>query len=64
MKKEELIRLFSGRVRRILERVDLDFSQVHEIRMRTGAPLQMICRGKNFFPMKGDGPPGLKKAPL
>ena len=27
MKKEELIRLFSGRVRRILERVDLDFSQ-------------------------------------
>ena len=50
MKKEELIRLFSGRVRRILERVDLDFSQVHEIRMRTGAPLQMICRGKEFFP--------------
>ena len=50
MKKEELIRLFSGRVRRILETMDLDFRQIHEIRLRTGAPLQMIYRGKEFFP--------------
>ena len=50
MKKEELIRLFSGRVRRILEAVNLDFGQIHEIRLRTGAPLQMICRGREIFP--------------
>ena len=36
MKKEELIRLFSGRVRRILEEMDLDFSEIHEIRLRAG----------------------------
>ena len=50
MKKEELIQLFSGRVRRILEAMDLDFRQIHEIRLRTGAPLQMIYKGKEFFP--------------
>ena len=50
MKKEELTRLFSGRVRRILEGMDLDFQKIHEIRLRTGAPLQMICGGKEFFP--------------
>ena len=53
MKKEELIRLFSGRVRRILEEMDLDFSDIHEIRLRAGAPLQMICRGREFFPDEG-----------
>ena len=53
MKKEELIRLFSGRVRRILEEMDLDFSEIHEIRLRAGAPLQMICRGREFFPDEG-----------
>ena len=53
MKKEELIRLFSGRVRRILEGLDLDFQKIHEIRLRTGAPLQLICGGKDFFPQEG-----------
>ena len=50
MRKEEIIRLFSGRVRLILERLDLDFGKVHEIRMRTGAPLQLICQKGEYFP--------------
>ncbi len=50
MKKEEITRLFSGRVRPILERLDLDFGKVHEIRLRTGAPLQLICQKGEYFP--------------
>ncbi len=50
MRKEEIIRLFSGRVRLILDRLDLDFGKVHEIRMRTGAPLQLICQKGEYFP--------------
>ena len=50
MRKEEIIRLFSGRVRLVLDRLDLDFRHIHEIRLRTGAPLQLICRRGEYFP--------------
>ena len=50
MKKEEITRLFSGRVRRALEKLELDFGRVHEIRLRTGAPLQLVCQKGEYFP--------------
>ena len=50
MKREDIIRLFSGRIRRVLEKLELDFGRVHEIRMRTGAPLQLVCQRGEYFP--------------
>lgn len=45
----ELIRLFSGKVRRILQRAGLDFGEVYEIRLRIRSPLLLIYSGKEYF---------------
>ena len=49
MEHEELIRLFSGKVRRILERAALDMAKVYEIRLRVHSPLLLIYSGEEFF---------------
>lgn len=49
MKHLELIRLFSGNVRRILQYAGLDFEEVNEIRLRTGSPMILVYSGKEFF---------------
>ena len=48
-KKEELIKVFARSVRVILNRVDVDFEQVQEIRMRVHAPLLMICNNREYY---------------
>ena len=40
--KDELIKIFSKRIRQILSRMTIDFQEVQEIRLRVGAPLIMI----------------------
>ena len=49
MEHEELIRLFSGKVRRIMERASLDLANVYEIRLRVRSPLLLIYSGEEFF---------------
>ena len=49
MKKEEITRLFSGRVRRALEKLELDFGRVHEIfQMRRDGPDGNRVRGYRY----------------
>lgn len=49
MEHQELIRLFSGTVRRALERAALDFAKVYEIRLRIRSPLLLVYSGEEFF---------------
>lgn len=49
MKREEIIRLFPGKIRRILERADWDAAQLQEIRIRVGKPLILFCGGREYF---------------
>lgn len=49
MKKSEITRMFATPVRKILEQFDGDFGRVYEIRLRTGAPLQIIYEGHDYF---------------
>lgn len=49
MKQKELIRLFSGTVRKILGQAVEDFGDVYEIRLRIRSPLLLVCSGKEFF---------------
>lgn len=49
MKHLELIRLFSGNIRRILQYAGMDFAEVNEIRLRIGSPMLVVYSGKEFF---------------
>lgn len=49
MRKEEITRLFSRTVRQILEKFQGDFDRIYEIRLRSGAPLQIIFEGRDYF---------------
>lgn len=55
MKKLEITRMFAKPVRRILEQFDADFEKIYEIRLRTGAPLQIIYGGRDCFLKPGGG---------
>ena len=58
MRKEEITRLFSGRVRpRSGDGWSWISGRVHEIRLRTGAPLQLdLPEGRVFSGRGRDGP--------
>lgn len=47
-KKDELIRIFSIRLRTALAQLALDFSKMQEIRLRINAPLLVVWDGKEF----------------
>ena len=47
--KEELIKLFSMDLRRILKKIPVDFERVQEIRLRVEQPLLMVYEGREFF---------------
>ena len=47
--KDELIKIFSKRIRQILSRMTIDFQEVQEIRLRVGAPLIMIYKNQEFY---------------
>lgn len=49
MKQDELIRLFAGRLRRILERGSPDWERLQEIRLRVNEPFLMLIDGKEYF---------------
>lgn len=49
MKREEIIRMFPERIRRILEAADWDPDQLQEIRLRTGKPLLFMLAGREYF---------------
>jgi len=49
MRKEELIRIFSRKIRGILERTSADFLHVEEIRLRAGKPLTLCLNGREEY---------------
>lgn len=48
-RRDELIRIFSRRIRELLRAVPVDFGQVQEIRLRVDAPLLMICGNREYY---------------
>ena len=54
MKKTDITRLFAKQVRAILEKFGEDFEHIYEIRLRIGAPLQIIYEGRDYF-LKANG---------
>jgi stage III sporulation protein AA len=48
-KKDELLKIFSIKLRTILAKVDLDFELLQEIRLRVNAPLLVVYDNKEFF---------------
>lgn len=57
-RKDELIRLFSVQIRKCLEKSNLDFENLYEIRLRINQPMIFNYKGQEFF-LKKDG--GLSK---
>ncbi len=58
MKREEIIRMFPDRIRRILQGADWRPDQLQEIRLRTGKPLLLLLAGREYFlSPSGDGQP-------
>ena len=52
--RDDLLRIFSLHIRRILERAAPDFDGLQEIRLRAGRPLAIVERGREVF-LTGDG---------
>lgn len=48
-KKDELIKIFSKRIRGVLGRLDVDFEDVQEIRLRVLAPLLVIYKNQEYY---------------
>ena len=53
-RKEQLTRIFARSIRDILERAQVDFEQVQEIRLRVRGPLLMVSGGREYY-LTGDG---------
>lgn len=53
-KREEILRIFPRELRTVLGQVAADFGDIQEIRLRTGKPLMMICRNREYL-VTGDG---------
>ena len=49
MDKQELITLFSWKIRDILTKADLDFEELREIRLRAEKPMLVWYRDAEFF---------------
>lgn len=47
--KDELIKIFSIRLRGILQRMDVDLEQLQEIRLRVDKPLMIAYGGREYF---------------
>lgn len=48
-KRDELIKIFSLKIRTILEQLQIDFGQVQEIRLRIQAPFVLVYKNEEFF---------------
>ena len=49
MKREDVLKLFPGRLRDILGRANLDFDRLQEIRLRVNKPLILLYDGREVF---------------
>lgn len=47
-RKETVIKIFSNKIRTILRRMETDFDEIQEIRLRVNAPLLIICKNLEF----------------
>ncbi|MGI6006371.1 MAG: stage III sporulation protein AA [Ruminococcus sp.] len=47
--REEILKLFSGEIRKLLEKSDLKQEYLQEIRLRINAPLIVVYDGREFF---------------
>ncbi|MFR5600984.1 MAG: stage III sporulation protein AA [Lachnospiraceae bacterium] len=48
-KKDELLKIFSKEIRRILSLAQVDFEQVQEIRLRVQAPLLILYQNREYY---------------
>ncbi len=54
VKKDELLRIFAGPVRKLLQEAAPDWEKVQEIRMRTGRPVFVVSGGREYV-LTADG---------
>jgi len=54
LRRQQIIRVLPKSVQKVLERQGIVFEKLQEIRLRTGQPLFMICKGEEVMP-KRDG---------
>ncbi len=54
-KKEQLMKIFSGRLRKILMQLPVDFAEVQEIRMRIHAPLLIVYQNREYAVLEQGG---------
>lgn len=48
-KKDEILKILSARLRRILEASDIDYENLQEVRIRVHEPFIVICNGEEYF---------------
>ena len=48
-KKEEILKLLSGKIRMLFSDMHLQYACLQEIRLRINAPLMLVCAGKELF---------------
>ena len=48
-RKEEILRLFSIKIRTILKEAKLDYEKLQEIRLRVGKPLLLLYQNREYF---------------
>ncbi len=53
MGKEDVLRFLPGKVRQVIEKTGIPYSGLREIRLRSGQPLLVRCREKEFMPGNG-----------
>ena len=46
---QEFLKIFSRNLRRVLERLNVDFEKLQEIRMRVEQPLLVTWDGREYF---------------
>ena len=48
-RKEEILKIFPKELRQVLSRIQAEFSEIQEIRLRAGQPLMMVCKGREYL---------------
>lgn len=48
-RREEILKIFSIGIRKVLKNVDIDYTQLQEIRLRVNAPLLCIYKNQEFY---------------
>ena len=48
-KKEELMKIFAPQLRKIVERAEVDYEDLQEIRLRVNMPMMMIYKNHEYM---------------